>query len=109
MFELRGTQPDFDSFLADRRRSARAGAAGETSITLQMDATGYGFLPGGYINISSQFLTAQTIGSNVSLGDSMLLSAGTWQRATTSTDAIHPRGIYCGDEIVYTLQKGSCP
>lgn len=78
-------------------------SGGESSITMQMDATGYGFLPGGYINISSQFLASQTIASNVSPGDSVLLSAGTWQRATTSTDAIHPRGIYCGDELVYTL------
>lgn len=82
-------------------------SGGETEVVLQFDGTDYGFLNGGYLRLSSQFLTGQTAASGVLPGDSVTLVSSTWQRAAATTNITHPKGIWCGNGVVHTAHSGS--
>lgn len=86
---------------------ATALSGGETSIVLNMGAADYGFINGGYIRLSSQYLASQTEASDVRPDNSVTLDAGTWKRRATTTDVTHPIGIWCGNGLVHTLHASS--
>lgn len=77
--------------------------AGSGEVALTMESDDFQFPNGGYLHVSNNFLTSQTIGSGVSEGDSITLSVGTWSKADQSDDIIYPDGIYVGGNKVLTI------
>lgn len=82
-------------------------AGGETTVLLNMEADDYIFPSGGYLHLTDKFATGQTIASDVSIGDSVTLIGGTWERVAASTDVEYPNGLYVGSNTVLTVQGGS--
>ena len=76
----------------------------ETSIVLDMENNDFVFNNGDYLHISNKLLVSQTIGSTVVAGDSVLLTTGTWNKITSTTDIDYPNGLYVGDNNVLTLE-----
>ena len=75
---------------------------GESSVNLTMENDDFQFPNGGYLHISNNFLTSQTIAAGVREGDSVTLVTGTWQFAAQTDNITHPAGIYVGGNKVLT-------
>jgi len=82
-------------------------AGGETEVQLTMEEAGLPFDNGGILHLASKILTGQTIAAGVRAGESVQLSAGTWQRIAASQDIVHPKGVFCGSGRVLTLQDST--
>lgn len=80
---------------------------GETSVALTMESDDFVFPNGGYLHLSNKFMTSQTIASDVSIGDSVELSGGTWGKIAATTDITYPKGLYVGNDKVMTVQDST--
>jgi hypothetical protein len=79
-------------------------SGGETTVALTMENDDFEFPNGGYLHISDKFKTGQTKDSDVSIGDSVEYSGGTWSKITSTTDIDYPKGIYVGSNVVMTIE-----
>lgn len=77
-------------------------SGGETEIDIDMESDDFAFKPGGFIHISDNVSTGQTIGSSVRVGDSVQESGGTWNTIPATQDITHPKGYYLGSDKVLT-------
>jgi len=82
-------------------------AGGETKVALLMEANDCAVIPGGFFFIHNKVRLSQTVASDVANGDSVLYSGGTWIKTTATDDIAYPKGIYLGDDKVYTEETGA--
>lgn len=76
--------------------------AGDLTIAIAMENPDAVFERNGYLHISNQVLTGQTIAQSVRPGDSVTYSTGTWIAANHNGDTVYPNGIYLGSNTVQT-------
>lgn len=79
-------------------------SGGETSVALTMESDDFIFPNGGYLHLTNKFMTSQTIESGVAVGDSVVLSGGTWRRVAATSDITYPTGLCVGSDAVMTIQ-----
>jgi hypothetical protein len=82
-------------------------SGGETSVSAVFESNEPGFTPGGYLYIGNHYKAGQNIAEGVKAGDSVLLVAGTWQKADYTEDITYPKGRYLGDSEVETEDSGT--
>lgn len=77
----------------------------EVTVDIQMDDNTFAFLPGEHISISNKLMVAQTIESTVAEGDCVQYndSSSEWEKISTQNDFAYPKGLYVGDNKVYTV------
>lgn len=77
---------------------------GETSLTLTMEKNDFAFPNGAYLHLSDKTQVSQVVSSTAVVGDSVQLITGVWQKITSTTDVVYPKGMYLGDNKVLTLK-----
>jgi len=75
---------------------------GESEVILAMEHADFEFPNGGYLYLSENTLTAQTVDADVNVGDSVYLSAGSWSKISHTNNIDHPYGWYLGSNEVLT-------
>lgn len=76
----------------------------ETSLTLTMSESDYQFPNGGYLYLSDNTMTGQTIDSDVSIGNSVTFADGSWSKIGNTTDISYPNGWCVAADEVLTIQ-----
>ena len=79
-------------------------SGGEVAIALTMENDDYQFPNGGYLYLSDNSMIAQTIASDVKIGDSVTYSAGSWSKIAHTDDITYPNGWCSGATSVITIQ-----
>lgn len=79
-------------------------SGGESSVALTMENDDFEFPNGGYLHLTNKFKTGQTIDSDVTIGDSVEYSGGTWSKITATTDIEYTNGLYVGSNVVMTVE-----
>jgi len=87
--------------------SALTGSGSEVQVELLMESNEPSFINGNELHIADYFFTSQTIGSGVTVGDSVELSGGTWGKIALDESIIYLKGRYMGDNIVMSYQSGT--
>lgn len=76
----------------------------ETSITLTMSSDDYQFPNGGFLYLSDNTMTGESIDADVSIGNSVAYADGTWSKIANTTDIEYPKGWCVAEDEVLTIQ-----
>lgn len=79
-------------------------SGGETQVLLAMENDDFQFPNGGYLYLSNNTLTGQTIDSDVVIGDSVAYSGGSWSKIAHTDNITYPNGWCVGTDEVLTIQ-----
>lgn len=106
------TQVDFDRDTDEYARVwtgcgqlAVALSGGESSVQLAMEDDNFQFPNGGYLYLSNNVSTGQTIDSDVSIGNSVYYSSGSWSKVAATTNITYPYGWCVATDEVLTLTE----
>jgi len=80
-------------------------SSGESQVQLAMESNDFVFPNNGYLHLSNKFETGQTIDADVSIGNSVEYSAGTWFKIAAEGDIAYPKGLYVGSNTVMTIKE----
>jgi hypothetical protein len=78
---------------------------GEVQVELAMESDDYQFPNDGYLYLSNNTMTGQTIDADVKVGDSVYYSAGSWSKVAHSNNINYPYGWCVGVGEVLTIQE----
>lgn len=79
-------------------------SGGEASVSLTMESDDFQFPNNGYLYLSNNTMTAQTIDADVVIGDSVEYSDGSWSKIANTTDLTYPKGWCVDTDAVLTMQ-----
>jgi hypothetical protein len=79
----------------------------ETEVKLDMESSDFVFPNNGKLHLTDKFKIGQTIDSDVSIGDSVEYSGGTWSKISSTDDIDYPNGLYVGSNVVMTIESGT--
>lgn len=77
---------------------------GEAQVSITMENDDFQFPNGGYLYLANNTMTAQTIDDDVSIGDSVTDSGGSWSKIAHTDDISYPNGWCVGTDEVLTIQ-----
>jgi len=80
-------------------------SGGESEVALTMEADDFQFPNGGYLYLSNNTKTGQTLASDVKIGDSVEYSAGVWSKIAHTDDIDYPKGWCVGATAVLTKES----
>lgn len=80
-------------------------SGGETAVSLIMSSNDYQFPSDGYLYLSDNTMTGQSIASDVSIGDSVTFAGGVWSKIANTTDITYPNGWCVAADEVLTTQE----
>jgi len=80
---------------------------GEASVQLTMESDDFQFPNGGYLYLSENTMTSQTVDSDVVVGNSVEYSGGSWSKIAHSNDITYPKGWFLGDSSVLSIEEGA--
>lgn len=79
-------------------------SGGESAVAITMENDDFQFPNGGYLHISNNTMTGQTIDSDVRIGDSVYFSSGSWSKISHTDDIAYPNGWCVAADEVITIQ-----
>jgi len=82
-------------------------SGGEVEVSLEMESDDFQFPNGGYLYLSNNSMVSQTIDADVSIGNSVYFSGGSWSKVAHANDITYPYGWYVGNNEVLTMQESS--
>ena len=82
-------------------------SGGEAQIQLAMESDDYQFPNDGYLYLSNNTMTGQTIDSDVRIGDSVHFSVGSWSKVAHTNDITYPYGWCVGENEVLSIQEST--
>ena len=80
-----------------------------TTVAIEMDASDYQFPNGGLLHVANKILSGQAVSSSAQAGQSVQYNEGTetWEPIAATDDAVHPKGIFLGDGMVFTMSSST--
>ena len=82
-------------------------SGGETSVSLTMEDSDFQFPNNGYLYLSDNTMTGQTIDSDVNIGDSVYYSGGSWSKVSHTDTIDYPYGWCVASDEVLTIQDST--
>jgi len=82
-------------------------SGGEEEVALTMENNDFQFPNGGYLQIANNTMTSQTIDSDVSIGDSVTYSSGSWSKISHTDDITYPNGWCAASDEVISIQDST--
>lgn len=79
-------------------------SGGESEVALTMENDDFQFPNGGFLYLSDNTMTGQTLDADVKIGDSVTFSSGTWSKIAHTDDITYPNGWAVGATSVLTIQ-----
>lgn len=82
-------------------------SGGESSVSLDMESSDSQFPNDGYLYLSNNTMTGQTLDSDISIGNSVEYSSGSWSKIDNTTDITYPKGWCVDTDEVLAIQDST--
>lgn len=82
-------------------------SGGEEQVSLTMENSDFQFENGGYLYLSNNTMTGQTIDADAKIGDSVYFSGGSWSKVTHTDNITYPYGWMVDTDEVLTKQTST--